>query len=191
MTLEERLAQLTTPAFLAYLAAENDLTAANKSGDPNAIAAARSKAVLASRQAASELHQFADAVAVAKPPWLPASVRGARAVQAWVQAQHCRFLRGDPCEDMDLLHDLQDAIKHVELDPRRRLRPPQVIRDTATRVAGVGFGATAFGEGKFGGAEQVIITLVNGRSRALSSIFQNVLDAWRLALSQPLPPINE
>lgn len=192
MTLEDRLDHLLTPAFLAYLAAESELSAAHRRGDDEAgLDAARRKAVLTSRQAASELHQFADAVAEARPPWLPADVKGPRGVQAYVQAQHCRFLRGDPCDDMDLLHDLQDAMKHVELDPKRRPRPPQVTTDKATRVAGVGFGVSRFGEGKFGGAEQVIVTLVDGQNRAVSSIFQNAIDTWRSALGRPLPPINE
>lgn len=192
MTLEDRLDHLLAPAFVAYLAAEEELTAAHKRGDGEAgLDAARQKVVLASRQAASELHQFADAVAEARPPWLPGHVQGPRGVQAYVQAQHCRNRRVAPCEDMDLLHDLQDAIKHVELDPTRRPRPAQVTTDRATVAMQTGYGQLGYGEGKYGGVEQLVVTLVGGRQRALSSIFQNAIDTWRLALGRALPPIGE
>lgn len=190
MTLEDRLDHLLTPAFLAYLAAEGELSAAHKRGDDEAgVDAARRQVVLASRQAASELHQFADAVTKARPPWLPGHVHGPRMVQAYVQAEHCRHLRGDPCEDMDLLHDIQDAIKHVELDPRTK--PRKVTSDDAIVAMQTGSGELGYGEGKYGGAEQLVVTLVDGRQRALSSIFQNAIDTWRLALGRTLPPINE
>ena len=116
---------------------------------------------------------------------------GPRGVQAYVQAQHCRHLRGPPCEDMDLLHDIQDAIKHVELRPRAAgQKPRQVTSDKATCALQTGLGRLSFGEGKFGGAEQLVVTLVDGRQRALSCIFQNAIDTWRSAIGRPLPPIN-
>jgi hypothetical protein len=48
-----------------------------------------------------------------------------------------------------------------------------------------------WGEGKYGGAEQVIITTKNGNKRALSSVLQNVFDAWMTLLGQPLSPISQ
>lgn len=47
-----------------------------------------------------------------------------------------------------------------------------------------------WGEGKYGGAEQVIVTTRDGAKRALSSVLQNVFDAWMRLLGQPLPPIS-
>jgi hypothetical protein len=40
-------------------------------------------------------------------------------------------------------------------------------------------------------AEQVIVTMKDGDRRALSSVLQNVFDAWMALLGQGLPPINE
>lgn len=48
-----------------------------------------------------------------------------------------------------------------------------------------------YGEGKYGGAEQVVITTVSGEKRALSSVLQNVFDAWMTLLEQPQPPISQ
>lgn len=189
MTLDERLDELIVPTFRAYISAEHELSAAVKDGSEDRLRRARQAVVLASRQAASELHQFSDAVAIAKPPWLPASVDGPRGVQAWVQRRHCRNLRQGPGKDMDLLHDIQDAIKHVELKPR--IVPRQVSSDQATVAAQTGYGRLPFGEGKFSGAEQLVVTLANGEQRALSAIFQNVIDAWRLALGRDLPAMSE
>jgi len=47
------------------------------------------------------------------------------------------------------------------------------------------------GEGKYGGVEQIIITSKTGSRRALSSVLQNVFDAWTTLLGKPLPPISE
>jgi len=48
----------------------------------------------------------------------------------------------------------------------------------------------SWGEGNYGGAEQVIVIFQDGRKRALSSVLQNVVDAWRLARGQSLPAIG-
>jgi len=54
----------------------------------------------------------------------------------------------------------------------------------------MGFGQARFGEGKFD-VEQMVIVDKNGDMRALSSVLQNVFDAWMTLLGQPLPPIND
>ncbi len=48
-----------------------------------------------------------------------------------------------------------------------------------------------YGEGKYGGAEQLVVTTVTGDKRALSSVLQNIFDAWMSLLGQPLPPISQ
>jgi hypothetical protein len=55
----------------------------------------------------------------------------------------------------------------------------------------MGFGQMRFGEGKFGGVEQVVVTTKNGDLRALSSVLQNVFDAWMTLLGQPLLPLSQ
>jgi hypothetical protein len=54
----------------------------------------------------------------------------------------------------------------------------------------MGFGQMRFGEGKFDGVEQVVITKKDGDMRALTSVLQNVFDAWMTLLGQPLSPIS-
>jgi hypothetical protein len=48
-----------------------------------------------------------------------------------------------------------------------------------------------WGEGKYGGAEQVVITTKDGNKRALSSVLQNVFNAWMTLLGQPPPPTSQ
>jgi hypothetical protein len=48
-----------------------------------------------------------------------------------------------------------------------------------------------WGEGKYGGVEQIIITPKTDSRRALSSVLQNVFDAWMTPPGKPLPPISE
>ena len=58
-------------------------------------------------------------------------------------------------------------------------------------MTGIGWGKLRYGEGKWGGIEQVIVERKSGEQRAVSSVMQNVFDAWLTLLGQPLPPINE
>jgi hypothetical protein len=47
-----------------------------------------------------------------------------------------------------------------------------------------------FGEDKFDGVEEVVITKKDGDMRALTSVLQNVFDAWMTLLKQLLSPIS-
>jgi hypothetical protein len=58
------------------------------------------------------------------------------------------------------------------------------------RVA-TGYGWMRFDEGKYGGREQVVVTTKDGNKRALSSVLQNVFDAWMTLLGEPLSPIGD
>lgn len=86
---------------------------------------------------------------------------------------------------MTLLRDVAVAFKH------HRPTRGSVTVSTDIVPAGSGFGMLRFGEGKYGGVEQVIVTIDTGERRALSSILQDVFDAWMTYLGQPLPPINQ
>lgn len=101
---------------------------------------------------------------------------------------HCVHLRQQmPAADVELLRDVADAFKHFKLD-----RP-------STRVAGAdavvtcrsGYGKLGFGEGKYGGGYQVVVADVAGKERALTSVLQNVVDAWRETLGLELPAMSE
>jgi hypothetical protein len=51
-------------------------------------------------------------------------------------------------------------------------------------MLGSGWGEMHNGEGKYGGAEQVLVVRKTGEKRALSSTLQNVFDAWLTLLGQ-------
>jgi hypothetical protein len=110
-------------------------------------------------------------------------------VRAAVQS-HLIFLREPKApyvDDVTLLRDLADAFKH------HKLGRPNATVDGADAIimTGTGWGKLRWGEGKWGGAEQVIVKRKNGDQRALSSVMQNVFDAWLTLLGQPPPPIGE
>ena len=97
------------------------------------------------------------------------------------------MLRGHPIRDMTLLGDVVDAYKHAELSNQARL----VHTSRVTVVIGSGWGEMHFGEGNFGGLDQVIVLTDNGtKKRALSAVLQNVLDMWRTAMALPMEPIG-
>jgi hypothetical protein len=90
-------------------------------------------------------------------------------------------------DDVALLRDVADAFKHHKLD-----RPNATVAGAeAIIMMGTGWGKLRYGEGKWGGTEQVIVERKSGDQRALSSVLQNVHDAWLTLLGEPLPPINQ
>jgi hypothetical protein len=141
--------------------------------------------MLAARQATDVLHHLSDFVLKERSPVLVfAKIEGVRnAVDA-----KCVFLRtATPVADVKLLRDVADAFKHHRPDRSSAT----VLVSTDVVPIGSGWGQMRWGEGKYGGAEQVVITTKDGDKRALSSVLQNVFDAWMAFLAQPLQPIGQ
>jgi len=185
---DEHFFEIVLPAWQAYLASESELTAAVSSGDEMAAARARYRALREAGSASFYLHHFAEIVLRARPHWLPAEVADLRNLRQWL-AGHCTTRRTDQrIDDVRLLGDVADALKHAVLtrDPDNRL----VEANDAVLLTGTRFGEGRFGEGKYSGAEQVMILSKVGR-RALSGVLQNVVDAWRRGAGIDLPPIGE
>jgi hypothetical protein len=173
------------PALRAYLAAEQVLTAAQVAGDEAASNVARGEVMRAARTAATELHHLTD-YALHHPPPAFADVA---AVRAAVQS-HVLFLREPKApipDDVALLRDTAEAFKHFKLD-----RVSATLADAdAVATISTGYGVARWGEGKWGGTEQCMVTRKDGDVRAMTSLLQNVFDAWMTLLGQPLAPIGE
>jgi hypothetical protein len=183
----DHIAAVVRPALRKYLAAENALTNALESKGANAGATARQDVMLAARQAVDVLHHLSDFVL--KEPSQPTLIFAKIAdVRSAVDAK-CVFLRTTkPVADVGLLHDVADAFKHHRPDRSSAT----VLVSTDIVPIGSGWGQMRYGEGKYGGTEQVIITTKGGGDkRALSSVLQNIFDAWMTLLRQPLPPISQ
>jgi hypothetical protein len=180
----DHIDSVVRPGLRKYLDAEKALTAALESGDANAIAATRQDVMLAARQAVDVLHHLADLVLKEPSPSLTfARIEDVRNV---VEAKCVSLRSASPIADVGLLRDIADAFKHHRPD-----RPSATVRVSTDVVPiGTGYGQMRWGEGKFGGAEQVVVATIDGRKRALSSVLQNVFDAWFTLLGQPLPPIG-
>ena len=105
-------------------------------------------------------------------------------------SQACIYLRteGQPSADISLLGDIADALKHARLT--RRLEERAVAANDAVIVVGTGYGELPYGEGKYGGPEQVIVRTTSG-ARALSAVLQNCVDAWRRVLGDTLPDFGQ
>jgi hypothetical protein len=181
----EQIDGVVRPALRKYLVAERALTDAVLSHDAVAIDAAREDVTLAARQAAVELHHLTDFVL--KEPSASLRFADIAGVRSAVEAK-CVFLRtGNPVADVSFLRDIADALKHHRPDRASAT----VASSTDIAPLSFGFGEGRFGEGKYGGGEQFIVTKKDGDRRALSSVLQNVFDAWMTLLGQPLPPISE
>lgn len=176
---------IVIPAWQAYLVAEQELSAAQKSGDEALIHKARMTALREGAAAATFLHHFLELVAAEKPDWFPATQR-LKDGKAWL-ASHCKYLRSDkPIDDVTLLGDVVDALKHSELRDQTRA----VAHRGAVLIVATGIGMLPHGEGKFGGSEQIVIDAKSG-PRALSAVLQNVVDAWRRGAGLELPAVGE
>lgn len=75
---------------------------------------------------------------------------------------------------MGLARDVADAHKHFELDRSSR----QLTNATQTSAGTLGWGKGGFGEGVYGGAEQLVVTLDDGSKRPLLAIMNNVMEMW-------------
>lgn len=178
----DHFVRVVLPALQEYLAAEAELSASIESGAAPRITAARDDLMRRARTASIELHQLADYAANLSNPRVTVE-----ALRASVQS-HCTFLRGGMAvADIDLLRDVADAFKHHTLDRKSST----VTGKEAVVASAKGYSVLYFGEGKYGGAEQVVVTRKDGAQRALLSILQNATDAWRLHFGRPLPPLND
>ncbi len=182
----DRLNGIVRSALRAYLAAERDLDVANAAGDQANIRNAKEKVDLAARQAVDLLHHFADFVCKEPDPALPV-FKTPSDVRAVVRPI-CVFGRtATLVDDVSLLMDVADAFKHHR--PDRKSATVDVSFAITTSYGG--YGELRYGEGKYGGAEQTIVTRIIGERRALSSILQNVFDAFVNYLQLPLPPVSK
>src|SRR5262245_45271493 len=179
----DHVATLVRPAMREYLAAEDALTDALASNDARTIDAARQGVMHAARHAVDLLHHLADFVFKEPSPAL--SFASLEDVRNAVQTR-CVFGRtAKPVTDVRLLRDIAVAFKHHRPD-----QPGAVDVSSDVVPVDIGWGQAAWGEGKYGGVEQVIIKTNDRRKRALSSVLQNVFDAWMRLLGQPLSPIG-
>lgn len=180
----EHFGEIVIPAWQAYLEAERELTSALKLGDETEVRKAKLKALREGGAASMYLHHFVEIVVAERPEWLP-PVKNYRAAQDWLSG-HCFRLRSDePSDDVALLGDVADALKHSELRNQDRA----VASRDAVLVVGAAFGEVPFGEGKYGGME--VLVLAKSGKRPLSAVLQNVIDAWRRAMGVDLPAIND
>lgn len=180
----EHFEEIVVPAWQAYLQAESDLTSALELGDEAEVRKAKLKALREGGAASLYLHHFVEIVVAERPVWLP-PVKDYRAAQDWL-SRHCFRLRSDePSDDVRLLGDIADALKHSELRNQDRA----VAARDAVIVVGAGFGEMPFGEGKYDGME--VLVLAKSGKRPLSAVLQNVIDAWRRAMGIDLPAIND
>jgi hypothetical protein len=172
--------------FNAYINAEIVLNDAHESKEPDAIEAARQSVMRKARNAAVELHQFADFVANEPTPTLP-RFKNAEMARLTLKP-YCVFIRTTtPIDDVHLLGDVADAFKHHKLSRKSAT----ITGSKAIVTFGSGYGEMHFGEGKSGGAEQVLVIQNSGGKRALSAILQNVFDACMTYFKQPLPPVSK
>ncbi len=185
-SVQAQLGRVVLPGLRDYWRAERELSAAAASRDPTALEAARFEAMRKARTAATELHHLSDFVLKEAPPGLP-TFGGIEEVRAAVES-HCVWLRGaTPSGDVALLRDVAEAFKHHRLDRKNS----RVTGADAIVACQSGYGKLSFGEGKFGGIIQVVVTTRDGRERVLTAVLQNVADAWRKLLGEPLPPMND
>jgi hypothetical protein len=192
--IESHFEDIVVRSWVNYIKCEKALSRAHAEGDTVEVDEARKEVVLSARSACIEMHQFVDTICAQKadpPAWLPEDVKTLDEIRRAVSG-HCRMLRqNELCADVDVLHDIADAFKHSILIRPRKGREHWVKNSKCSVVIASGFGELRFGEGKFGGVQQLIVRLDNGQSRALSSVLQNVIDAWRRFMGQELPDFSE
>jgi hypothetical protein len=184
---DEHFLEIVIPAWQAYRISEQRLTEAVVAKDESLAAKARYNALREGGASSFYVHHFGEVVLRAQPDWLPSDLKSPVDVMRWLSS-YCTMLRTDrKIDDVALLGDVADALKHAILS--RRLEARQVAANDAVLVVSSGYGELNYGEGKWGGGDQVLVR-ARSETRALSSILQNVVDAWRRAAGIELPEIG-
>lgn len=179
---------IVVPAWQAYMEADARLAEAAAGDDPLALELARYRALREGGAAAIYLHHFADIVMRAKPDWLPPEVRGLETLRTWVAA-HCTSMRTEQASnDVSVLKDVADALKHAVLTHNVQNRA--VAANDAVVTISSAWDAGRWDEVKWDGVEQVVVVTHDGQ-RALSAILQNVIDAWRRCANLHVPALGE
>jgi hypothetical protein len=184
---DEHFYEIVIAAWQAYLMAERRLTGAANAKDEETSRRAGYDALREGGAATIYLHHFAEIVMRARPNWLPDGIISIVQLRQWVSG-HCTMLRTNrQVADIQLCGDVADALKHAILTRNADAR--QIRENDAVLALSTGFGELGWGEGKFGGTQQVIV-LANSGNRALSSVLQNVIDAWRRSAGLALPTLG-
>lgn len=182
---ETHFREIVLPAYREYLNADDRLTVAIKTGGD--VDRARFDALREAGAAAFYLHHFSDIVLREPAPFLPGDCRKIKDLRNLL-SEHCTMLRGkERCDDINLLADVVDALKHSVLT--NRLDERQVASRDAVIVIGSGVDELSWGEGKYGGEEEVLVK-TNGGLRAMSCVMSNVVDAWFRLIGWDLPDLN-
>jgi hypothetical protein len=82
------------------------------------------------------------------------------------------------CADFGLVRDVHDGHKHAVLSRANR----QITTSDQTGMGRMAFGQGGYGEGTYGGTDQIVIQLDNGSKRALSAVMSNVMGMWEKLL---------
>ena len=162
--------EIIEPAIADFEQAEAELTAASQGGDEQQLRGVAFRALRLGGAAALYLHHFADIVAHRPPDHFPAFKGSADDVRAWLLAEGA--------SDLALLTDVADALKHAVLT--RRL-PREVEEAGQVLTASRGYGVGRFGEGKFGGVDEVWILAKSGQ-RPLNTLLRSVHRTWERVL---------
>jgi hypothetical protein len=89
-------------------------------------------------------------------------------------------LRENVCADFGLVWDIHDGHKHMVLSRANR----QVTTSDQTGVRKMGYGQGRYGEGAYGGTDQIIVELDDGSTRALTAVMSNVMKMWEQILKR-------
>ena len=158
-----------------YEEAEANLTRAHPDHD-----VAAGEAMVAAMNLATAAYHLADHIFAQYAATKPAAVYGMADLpryRDYLDQNRCKYV-GNPnliVDDLSLLGAVVDAYKHYDL--RNKSRP--VTSANATVVVESAWGELPWGEGKWGGIAQVIVRPTNKHPRALSKVFQNVIEMWK------------
>jgi hypothetical protein len=184
---DEHFFEIVIPAWQAYLAAEKQISLELAAGS-NIAQRARYAALREGGAASFYVHHFGEIALRARPRWLPDRISKPNQVVDWL-SDYCTALRTEnPIDDVSLLRDVADALKHAILS--RNLQDRQVSANEAVLVLPTTWDEMTWDDFQWD-AEQVSIRTTNGRLRPLAGVLQNVIDAWRRVASIDLPPIGE
>jgi hypothetical protein len=177
---------IVIPAWQDYLRAEDALSL---QVDAAALRDAEFRALRLGASAAILLHHFADVVWRASPTALP-RLRDEYAARRLASGQCTSLHSQTRTRDVELLTQLTNALKHCVLTQgvaNLQIDPAGAVLVLTTQNPGLLEAA----EARADQAPQLAILCPAGaRHRALQTVLQNVIDAWRRVAGLRIPPIG-
>ena len=149
----------------------------NNRGALEEIEKVKFEVIRRARSAAIELHHFSELVLATQPNLIldTSDTQSLNTLKSKLKVLHCQMKpQSNSIQEIDLLCDVADAFKHFELRKDDRT----IKNSDDVQLIYIAWGNGVYGEGYYGGFNQVIVKSRSFSVRVLSSVLKKIAQTW-------------